>query len=47
MDMGDIELRAQNCERAQENKHIYNISEAKYCREVCKFNKDGSCLRES
>ncbi|MGD2200918.1 MAG: hypothetical protein PVJ38_04715 [Candidatus Bathyarchaeota archaeon] len=41
-----LELRAKDCERAQQNKHYYNISEARYCREVCQFNKDGVCARE-
>jgi len=36
-------LMAKNCERAQTNKEIYNISEARYCREVCQYNRDGEC----
>jgi uncharacterized protein CbrC (UPF0167 family) len=43
---GALELQALACERARKNKRIYNISEAKYCRDVCQFNKDGVCTWE-
>jgi hypothetical protein len=35
---------AKSCGRAQTNKDIYNISEERYCREVCQFNMDGECV---
>jgi hypothetical protein len=43
---GSLELQAKDCERARENKRYYNISEARYCREVCRFNKNGVCQWE-
>ncbi len=42
----DLEIQAKDCERAKENKQVYNISEERYCREVCQFNKNGVCLWE-
>ena len=38
-----MELRAEDCERARQNRDIYNISSARYCREVCQYNRDGAC----
>jgi len=46
MGKGDLEFQAKDCERARENKQVYNISEERYCREVCQFNKNGVCLWE-
>jgi hypothetical protein len=43
---GSLELHAKDCERARENKRYYNISEERYCREVCRFNKNGVCQWE-
>ncbi len=44
MGMVPLELLAKDCERARRNKHIYNISEARYCLKVCQFNRDGTCI---
>ena len=46
MGKGDLELQAKDCERARENKRFYNVSEERYCREVCQYNKNGVCLWE-
>ena len=43
MELDPLGLMAMNCERAQSNKDIYNISEARYCREVCQFNRGDEC----
>ena len=43
MELDPLRLMAEYCERAKTNKEIYNISEARYCREVCQFNRDGVC----
>jgi hypothetical protein len=43
MELDPSGLMAKNCERARTNKEIYNISEARYCMEVCQFNRDGEC----
>ncbi len=43
MELDPSGLMAKNCERAQINKEIYNISEARYCREVCQFYRDDEC----
>jgi hypothetical protein len=46
MELDPSGLMAKNCERAQTNKEIYNISEARYCREVCQFHREGECARD-
>ncbi|MDP6047960.1 MAG: hypothetical protein QGG23_00720 [Candidatus Bathyarchaeota archaeon] len=46
MVMDPSRLIAKDCERAQTNKEIYNISEARYCREVCQFYRDGECTKD-
>lgn len=43
MELDPSGLMAKDCERAKTNKEIYNISEARYCREVCQFFRDGEC----
>ena len=43
MELDPSGFMAKECGRAQTNKDIYNISEARYCREVCQFNRDGEC----
>ena len=43
MELDPSGLMAKTCERAQTNKEIYNISEARYCREVCQFNRGDEC----
>ncbi len=37
--------QAKNCERAKKNKWIYNVSEMRYCLEVCKYNVKGTCMK--
>ena len=43
MELDPSGLMAKDCERAQTNKEIYNISQARYCREVCQFNGEDEC----